>query len=198
MSKVVIQGNASGTGDFTIAAPNSDTNRTLTLPDVSGTLVTGDDIAINGITSDYTSGTALNIDSSGRVTMPYQPAFNAVRTASHVTNAVVIWNSVSTNVGGHYNATSGLFTAPVAGNYFFIANAICGASTAVANSGSLQLRVNGSSIKDSHWNMSDPWENVTTLAVVTLNANDFVDVYVSGNFMVGTGIYSQFNGYLIG
>jgi hypothetical protein len=33
MSKVVIQGNASGTGDFTIAAPNSNTDRTLTLPD---------------------------------------------------------------------------------------------------------------------------------------------------------------------
>ena len=38
MSKVVIQGNASGTGDFTIAAPNSNTDRTLTLPDSSGTL----------------------------------------------------------------------------------------------------------------------------------------------------------------
>ena len=40
MSKVVIQGNASGTGDFTIAAPNSDTNRTLTLPDEAGTVLT--------------------------------------------------------------------------------------------------------------------------------------------------------------
>lgn len=140
----------------------------------------------------------MRIDSSGRVTMPYQPAFNATRTAGSVTNAVAIWNSVSTNVGGHYNATSGLFTAPVAGNYFFIANAICGSSGTSANSGTLQLRVNGSAIKDAHWNMSDPWENVTLPAVVTLNANDFVDVYVSGNFMYGGGIYSQFNGYLIG
>jgi hypothetical protein len=40
MSKVVITGNASGTGDFTIAAPNSNTNRTLTLPDEAGTLDT--------------------------------------------------------------------------------------------------------------------------------------------------------------
>lgn len=38
MSKVVIQGHASGTGDFTIAAPNSNTDRTLTLPDAGGTL----------------------------------------------------------------------------------------------------------------------------------------------------------------
>ena len=40
MSKVVIQGNASGTGNFTIAAPNSNTDRTLTLPDEAGTVIT--------------------------------------------------------------------------------------------------------------------------------------------------------------
>jgi hypothetical protein len=40
MSLVKIQGNASGTGEFTIAAPNSNTNRTLTLPDNTGTILT--------------------------------------------------------------------------------------------------------------------------------------------------------------
>ena len=39
MSQVKIQGNASGTGAFTIAAPNSNTDRTLTLPDATGTSV---------------------------------------------------------------------------------------------------------------------------------------------------------------
>lgn len=38
MSKVTIQGNASGTGTFTIAAPNSNTDRTLNLPDATGTV----------------------------------------------------------------------------------------------------------------------------------------------------------------
>ena len=42
MSKVVIQGNASGTGDFTIAAPNSNTDRTLTLPDETGEVLVTD------------------------------------------------------------------------------------------------------------------------------------------------------------
>jgi len=42
MSKVVIQGNASGTGDFTIAAPNSNTDRTLTLPDEAGEVLVTD------------------------------------------------------------------------------------------------------------------------------------------------------------
>jgi len=40
MSQVSIQGNASGTGTFTIAAPNSNNNRTLTLPDQTGTIIT--------------------------------------------------------------------------------------------------------------------------------------------------------------
>ena len=40
MSKVAITGNASGTGTFTIAAPNSNTDWTLTLPDEAGTIVT--------------------------------------------------------------------------------------------------------------------------------------------------------------
>jgi hypothetical protein len=41
MSLVKVQGNASGTGIFTIASPNSNTDRTLTLPDATGTLLTG-------------------------------------------------------------------------------------------------------------------------------------------------------------
>jgi hypothetical protein len=39
MSQVTLQGNASGTGVFTIAAPNSNTNRTLNLPDAAGDVV---------------------------------------------------------------------------------------------------------------------------------------------------------------
>lgn len=39
MSKVQLQGNVSGTGIFTIASPNSNTDRTLTLPNSTGTLL---------------------------------------------------------------------------------------------------------------------------------------------------------------
>ena len=39
MAKVKIQGNASGTGVLTIAAPNTSTDRTITLPDATGTLL---------------------------------------------------------------------------------------------------------------------------------------------------------------
>jgi len=40
MSKIKIEGNASGTGTFTLNTPNSNTDRTFTLPDANGDLLT--------------------------------------------------------------------------------------------------------------------------------------------------------------
>lgn len=40
MSQLRVQGNASGTGIFTLVSPNSNTNQTLTLPDSTGTILT--------------------------------------------------------------------------------------------------------------------------------------------------------------
>ena len=40
MSKIALTPNASGTGIFTVASPNSSTDRTLTLPDETGTVDT--------------------------------------------------------------------------------------------------------------------------------------------------------------
>ena len=51
MSKTSLAPDASGTGIFTIASPNSNTNRTLTLPDATGTVViSGTTPSLNGIT----------------------------------------------------------------------------------------------------------------------------------------------------
>jgi hypothetical protein len=53
LSKVSITGNASGTGTFTLAAPNSNSDRTLTLPDNTGTILTN-----------ATAGTVLQVVSA--------------------------------------------------------------------------------------------------------------------------------------
>jgi len=39
LSKITLSGNASGTGTFTIASPNSNSDRTLNLPDAGGDMV---------------------------------------------------------------------------------------------------------------------------------------------------------------
>ena len=71
MSKIALTPNASGSGTFTIASPNSDTDRTLTLPDEAGTVLTNSGyITADGtnliLKADGTNEDA-RIDSSGNL-----------------------------------------------------------------------------------------------------------------------------------
>jgi hypothetical protein len=85
MSKISLAPDDSGTGIFTIASPNSNTNRTLTLPDATGTVViSGTTPSLNGITfpatqvasadantlDDYEEGTWTPTLSAGFSTAP--------------------------------------------------------------------------------------------------------------------------------
>lgn len=52
--------------------------------------------------------------------MPNRPAFHAFRSAGHVgTSTQIIFNGTRLNRGNHYNTSTGFFTAPVAGPYWF-------------------------------------------------------------------------------
>ena len=88
MSKVKIQGNASGTGVLTVTAPNTSTDRTITLPDATGTLLNSDGdgssltgVGVAGITSSA-DATAITIDSSERVGIGAAPASGIALTIS--------------------------------------------------------------------------------------------------------------------
>jgi hypothetical protein len=58
VSKISLAPDASGTGIFTIASPNSNTNRTLTLPDDTGTIVTNSGNQAGSFTTLAASSTA--------------------------------------------------------------------------------------------------------------------------------------------
>jgi len=60
MSKVKIEGNASGTGTLTISAPNTNTDRTLTLPDGAGEILT----SASTLSSSNLSGALPALDGS--------------------------------------------------------------------------------------------------------------------------------------
>ena len=66
MSKVKIQGHASGSGVLTVTAPNTSTDRTITLPDATGTLLNsdGDGSSLTGISS---VGGATGVDFNDNV-----------------------------------------------------------------------------------------------------------------------------------
>ena len=89
MAKVKIQGNASGTGVITLVAPNTNTDRTVTLPDEDITLGGG----VDGIVS-TANATAITIDSSERVGLGTSTPSAGLEVASSTGNA---WTALITN-----------------------------------------------------------------------------------------------------
>jgi hypothetical protein len=142
MSLVKIQGNASGTGEFTIAAPNSNTNRTLTLPDNTGTILTGS----SAITRSQlpagsvlqvlqtTTTSAITTTSTSFVTTSFSLSITPTASSSKIliflngggayennSGAVSMWTTIyrgATNVG---DATYGLSRHSTDGGSFIIA-----------------------------------------------------------------------------
>ena len=68
MSKIALQGNPSGTGTFQIAAPNSNSDRVLTLPDAAGTVAT-DAKALADAVAQFT-GTNTQLTANGYQRLP--------------------------------------------------------------------------------------------------------------------------------
>jgi hypothetical protein len=75
MAKVKITGHASGSGVITVTAPNTSTDRTITLPDATATIATTTDVAarLPSIT-DGGNATAITIDSSENVGVGVTPS----------------------------------------------------------------------------------------------------------------------------
>jgi hypothetical protein len=105
MAKVKIQGNASGTGVLTVTAPNTSTDRTITLPDATGTLT-----FTPGIT-DNSNATAITIDSSENVGIGVTPpAYGAGYTGLSVGAVGTILANTS-GLDGMYLASNAYYGA---------------------------------------------------------------------------------------
>jgi hypothetical protein len=120
VSKIALAPNASGTGTFTIAAPNSNTDRTLTLPDEAGTILTS--------SSDV-------LTSASSVTNIGGPAFSAYRTGSQSLGGAsynkILFNTEEFDTDSCFDTSTSKFTPNVAGYYcVIVVAAIDSSSTA--------------------------------------------------------------------
>lgn len=132
MSSVAIQGNAAGAGVFTVAAPNSGSNYTATLPTATGTLLsdagalvisptgavgyaTGAGGAVTQATS-RTTGVTLN-KPTGAITM-FSAVGSAVAATFTVTNSqVAATDTIVVNQKSGTNLYVLLVTAVAAGSF---------------------------------------------------------------------------------
>jgi len=149
--------------------------------------------------------TRMAVDTSGRVTMPYQPAFYAYKSgAAQNATGVVEFANVKTNIGSCYNSGTYRFTAPVAGTYYFFANWF--ADLPAANDYAYcAFYKNGANTNIYSHTPSTAaglaYIRVPASATLTLAAGDYVDfrlVGVNGTAGVYGGSYSEFGGWLIG
>jgi len=160
MSKIALTPNASGTGTLTIAAPNTSTDRTLTLPDETGTIISS--------TSSQVAGPAFSAYQTGNT------GFSS-GTATKFTYGTEVFDTASC-----YDTTNSRFTPNVAGYYQVNANAHIDVTSGtvalcwVYKNGSSYKRGMQISFSSGNFSTFEP----TVSALVYMNGTtDYIEIY---------------------
>lgn len=168
MSKIAVAGNASGTGTFTIAAPNSNTDRTITLPDEAGTVLTS----------------ASNIMAQSQ---DNTPCFFATKSADQTgiadsTETVVTFNTERFDVGSIWNTSTNRLEvdATTAGYYFISCSLYCNSTNTIEDA-YIRLRKNGVNYVENY-NSSNVSSATASTSVVSLRVGTIVDLTTSGDY----------------
>jgi hypothetical protein len=154
----------------------------------------------------------VRIDSSGRVTMPYQPGFkisvgNRTATGSGRILSTDAGDTFSSNrdcfnTGNHFTTSNGRFTAPVAGRYMFIFSFMRN----VANGSDINVRFQKNTASGESQTMygrifagayTSNYQQSIGVTITQLSVNDYVNLFIGAN----TSIYDDdtfFAGHLLG
>ena len=184
MSKVKIEGNASGTGTLTIAAPNTNTDRTLTLPDEAGEIVT----ASGGVLPALDGSNLTNLPEGGG------PAFIASMSANQSVNSVtqtkLQFDTESKDTDGCYDPTTNYRFTPTTEGYYHISAGVTGPlgggimNMSLFKNGSLYVAQGGRAITTATFGLS-------LSAVIYMNGStDYLEVYGYQNNGVTQPFYS--------
>jgi hypothetical protein len=155
------------------------------------------------------SDNVMRFTQAGIVTKPYQPAFMAYGMGNTTLGSYVIYPSVHLNKGSHYNASTGVFTAPVAGVYYFSWSAIGNTASSIYR---WFLRINDTNFLGDYHLRQDTQETGDAYAtngnrdvIINLAANDTVRIYFASDASIlpygvngTTDSYLNFMGYLLG
>jgi len=167
MSKVALQGNASGTGTLTIAAPNTNTDRTLTLPDSAGTIAT-----VNGITeADMWRLTTTFTTTSGIEDL--------------TANFERVDDPTFAKIGTGMSESSGVWSFPSTGLYLVSASGYYSSGSYSYAGLQLQGSIDGGSTFDSlSYSFSSLYSSVSSSYAGTINVESFVNVTNTSNVKV--------------
>ena len=155
----------------------------------------------------------MRVNSAGQIVMPYQPAFmaygNGNVTVDPTNGTYLIFPTTQINRGSHYNASNGIFTAPIGGVYYFSWSSLGNLTNDIYR---FFIRVNNTTFIGDYHLRQDTTETGTAYpinsnrdVIMNLSAGDTVRIFFrsdSGNVFYGqndaTTAYLNFMGYLIG
>ena len=145
----------------------------------------------------------MQIDTAGRVTMPYQPVFSGNREGKSLivdTAGLIDFNPI-VNTGSHWNTSTNTFTCPVAGRYFVsFYNLTAGSYSTGASS--VNIRKNGANFYNAYTEggtsaSGDNYWNSSASGVFDCQASDTITLYMASGVVYG-GVYCGATIYLIG